>query len=105
MSITRTFPVWRNQIVDLWVPAGTKHRRVFIAKGPEFGPPVADWYSTPLDLDDFQTGPSDYEMPSDEAYCPCGATLPNWGRSAGDLLRAIYAHCAKAGHPKPRYEP
>ena len=43
-------------------------------------------------------------MASDEAYCPCGETIRDWGSSAGELLRAIYAHCGSAGHPRPRFE-
>jgi hypothetical protein len=105
MTFDRTFPKWRQAgSLELWVPAGTKHRRVFLAKGPEFAAPAADFHSWPLDLDDFHTGPSDYEMPSDEAYCPCGHTLRDWGVSAGELLRAIYRHCGAAGHPMPRFD-
>lgn len=104
MTLSRQWPVWRNQIVDLWVPAGSKHRIVFLAKGPEFGVPSADWYSMPLDLDDFMTGPSDYDSPSDEVYCPCGATLPEWDGTAGELLRLIYRHCGAAGHPRPAFD-
>ena len=104
MALSRLYPKWRDaELLDLWVPAGTKHRRVFLAKGPEFGP-EASFYSFPLSLDDFTTGPSDYEMPSDEAYCPCGAVLPDWGSSAADLLRAIYQHCGAAGHPRPTFD-
>jgi len=104
VSIDRRFAVWRNPILDLWVPAGTQHRRVFYARGPEFGVGSADYYSWPLDLDDFVTGASEYDSPSDEIYCPCGATLVGWDGSAGHLLRAIDAHCHSAGHPIPRFE-
>ena len=96
--------VWRYPILDLWVPAGTQHRVVFFAKGPEFGVPSADYYSWPLDLDDFVTGQSDYDMPSDEVYCPCGATLPGWDGTVGHLLRLVGDHCHKAQHPRPKVE-
>lgn len=105
MSIDRRFPKWRDaEVLDLWVPAGTKHRIVFLAKGPEFGGGSADFYSTPLDLDDFATGASDYDMLSNEVYCPCGATLPDWDGTAGDLLRIIYRHAGAAGHPRPVFD-
>ena len=103
MTLRRQWSVWRNPIVDLWVPAGTKHRIVFLAKGPEAGV-SADFYSTPLDLDDFVTGASDYDMLSDEIYCPCGATLPDWDGTAGDLLRMIYGHCEGMAHPRPVFD-
>lgn len=104
MSINRTFPKWRDaERLDLLVPAGTQHRIVFVAKGPEFKW-VADFFSTPLDLDDFATGPSDYDTPSDEVYCPCGATLPDWDGTAGDLLRMIYGHCEGMAHPRPVFD-
>lgn len=119
MSIDRRFPKWRDaEVLDLWVPVGTgtpwfdpghpryrpPSRRAFLARGPEFGIGSSDFYSTPLDLDDFVTGPSDYDMPSDEVYCPCGATLPGWDGSAGTLLRMIYQHCGASGHPRPVFD-
>lgn len=103
MTMVHRYPVWRYQIVDLRMPIGAAHRRIHIARGPEFGP-SADWYSYPLDLDDFSTGPSEYELASDEVYCPCGATLPEWDGTAGHLLRLISDHCHKAGHPTPKIE-
>lgn len=99
MSLAR----WRNPIIDLWVPAGTRHQRVYFAQGPEFGL-GAQYHERSLNLDGFMTGPSDYDTSSDEVYCPCGATLPGWDGSAGELLRMIYRHCGAAGHPKPRFD-
>jgi hypothetical protein len=96
----RTIHVWRYPIVELLVPIGY---------GRAYGHPsrvvfVADpraIYGTPLSYDDFVTGPSDYDVPSDEIYCPCGVTLP-WDGDAGDLLRRIDDHCkATPGHPMP----
>lgn len=101
MTINNRFWVWAYPIEELWVPAGRSHRRVFIASN--YGP-GADYYDWPLDYDSFMTGPSDYDMPSDEVYCPCGETLAPWDGTAGELLRMIYRHCAKAGHPKPRFD-
>jgi hypothetical protein len=103
VTFDNRFAVWRNPIIDLWVPAGTQHRRVFFAKGPEFGW-AAEMHEIPLCLDSFTIGPSDYEMPSDELYCPCGAVIRDWGDSAGELLREIYKHCGAAGHPRPIFE-
>lgn len=105
MTITRTFPLWRGAAaVELWIPAGTRHKVVFVARGPEMSW-SADWYDSPLDLDAFNTGASDYDTPADELYCPCGATLPGWDGNVATALRMIFDHCAKAGHPKPRFEP
>lgn len=104
MSITRTFPVWRNPIVELWVPAGTRNETPFVPRGPEWQLD-ADWHETPLSFDAFTTGASDYDTPSDEIYCPCGAMVSRtWDGNVGEALREIYAHCKKAKHPKPRIE-
>jgi hypothetical protein len=104
MTLRRQWPKWRDaERLDLWVPAGTHHRRVFIAHGPEFAL-GADFFTFPLDLDDFVTGQSEWDSPSDEAYCPCGEVLPDVGSSVGDTLRAIYKHCGAAGHPIPRFD-
>lgn len=104
MSIANRFWVWRYPIGELWVPAGTSHRVVFCPRGPEYGP-SATHFEWPLSYDNFTTGPNDYSMPSNEAYCPCGVTLPDWDGTAGHLLRIIDEHCDRAGHPKPRHEP
>jgi hypothetical protein len=111
VSSIQRFPIWRNATtLSLWMPYGAPwkpgqdHVRMFIAKGPEFGASSADYHSFPLDLDDFVTGPSEYGALSDEAYCPCGAVIRWDGGSAGELLRAIYWHCAQAGHPRPEYD-
>lgn len=101
--ITRTFPVWRGEIFplrDIGFP-GRQQLVQFIAT--DYGP-SADFYPWPLDLDAFTTGPSDYDMSSDEAYCPCGATLSGWDGTAAHLLRLIYQHCATSAHPRPRFE-
>lgn len=103
MTMLRMFAAWRHPIIDLWVPAGTKHRIVFLAKGPEFSL-GADHFTWPLDLDDFVTGQSDYDMSDDEVYCPCGVVLHDVGSSAGEILRAIYRHCGAAGHPRPAFD-
>jgi hypothetical protein len=110
MTLRRQVPVWRDQIVDLLVPAGSQHRqpflrRAFVARGPEYGSPDAHFHSFPLDLDDFATGASERGGFGDEVYCPCGATIEDWDGTAGGLLRSIYAHCKKAKHPKPVFEP
>lgn len=82
----RTIHVWRYPIVELLVPIGYRPSGI---------------YSFPLSYDDFVTGASDYDMASDEIYCPCDATLP-WGGDAGELLRRIDDHCkATPGHPMP----
>lgn len=106
MTMTRTFGVWRRASdLPLWRMMGDR-----IPVGPwplkiqwcAFE--ITDYFARPLDLDSFMTGASEYDISSDEAYCPCGATLPNWDGSAGDLLRMIYQHCGAAGHPMPRFE-
>jgi len=104
MTLAHRYPKWRDaERLDLWVPAGTQYRRVFIAHGPEFAL-GADHFSWPLDLDDFATGASDYDMLDDEIYCPCGAVLPDIASSLGEKLRAVYQHCGAAGHPMPRFD-
>lgn len=86
---------WRYPIVELLVPAGyapSGHRIVFRASGI---------YGFPLSYDDFTTGASDYDVSSDEIYCPCDAVMP-WAGDAGDLLRRIDDHCRSTlGHPMP----
>lgn len=99
MPVTRTFPVWRGQIVTT-VKMGLREFRADF-----FAIESRDFFPWPMDLDGFTTGPSDYDSPSDEVYCPCGATLPGWDGTAGHLLRLIHHHCETSGHPKPRYEP
>jgi len=102
--ITRTFPVWRGQIFPLrniGHPARPPQLVQFIAS--DYGP-GADFFPWPLDLDGFTTGPSDYDMSSDEVYCPCGDTLSGWDGTAGHLLRLIYQHCVTSAHPRPRFE-
>jgi hypothetical protein len=103
MTIDTRFAVWRNPIVELWVPAGRQHKVVHVVRDHLFVW-SADHYEWPLSYDSFSTGPSEEEVPSDEIYCPCGKTL-EWDGTAGDMLRVIAQHCGTAGHPKPRYEP
>lgn len=105
--ITRTFPIWQyagDMVIfrDIAFPGRPAQLVQFIAS--DYGPNAA-FYGWPLDLDGFTTGPSDYDTPSDEVYCPCGATLDGWDGTAGHLLRLIHHHCETSAHPRPRYEP
>lgn len=101
MTMTRTFPVWRNAgRVELLVPIG--HARRGAPSRIVFRPHFSEIFEVPLSYDGFRTGPSDYENPSDEIYCPCGETLRWLNGDAGDLLRRIDDHCkATPGHPMP----
>jgi hypothetical protein len=111
MSIDRRFAVWRKATtLALWVPYGAPwepgqdHVRMFIAQSYPGPSAAADYYDWPFSLDGFGTGPSEYDQSSDEVYCPCGAILPAWDGTVGDLLRMIYQHCADMRHPTPRLE-
>lgn len=57
-------------------------------------------YDIPLSFDAFWTGASEYDISSDEVYCPCGATI-TWDGNVGSALRSIIEHCKSAGHPLP----
>lgn len=99
MTITRIFPAWRYAS-DFSLQRMLNSNYLVEWRAFELN----DYFAWPLDLDAFTTGTSDYDLASDEAYCPCGVTMPNWDGSAGHLLRLIYHHCAVSGHPIPRFD-
>ena len=90
--------VWRYPIETVYRTIGPRHALARVAYVPN------DYFEWPMSFDNFGTGPSDYDTPSDEAYCPCGAELPWREGTLGDLLRVVLAHCKSAGHPAPRME-
>lgn len=96
----KRYPVWRRA-GDLVLTRATGHRDFRVEN---HSIELRDYFEAPLDLDSFLTGPSDYEMPSDEVYCPCGDALGGWDGTAGELLRLIYQHCENKGHPRPVFE-
>lgn len=53
----------------------------------------------PIDLtpDLFTTGPSDWDVPSDEIYCPCGKKLPWPSRTVGEAMRLVRAEMREHG--------
>lgn len=92
--------VWRNQIVEVWRTTDRGYRFV---RYPQPYAPVADYCDRVLTYDAFTAGPSDYDVPSDEIYCPCGAVLP-WGGDIGEAVRRIDDHCrSTVGHPMPSW--
>lgn len=96
MSLRR----WRYPIVELWMPLGYDRR---VPHRVVFRPHPSQVFDIPLSYDAFTTGPSDYDRPSDEIYCPCGVTLP-WSGDAGDLIRRVDDHCRSTlGHPMPTW--
>jgi hypothetical protein len=95
--------VWRYPILRTYRSIGSRlfENTPHVEFVPASGGAGADYFGWPLSYDDFTTGPSDHEMPSDEIYCPCGETMP-WDGDAGDLLRRIDDHCkATPVHPMP----
>jgi hypothetical protein len=58
----------------------------------------AEYFPAVLGLGCFDTGRSDYDARSDEAYCPCGATLSWPSGNVADLVQICEAHIAEA-HP------
>lgn len=58
-----------------------------------------DHFPIPLSWRSFKLGASDYDIVSDEAYCPCGATVtPADDREyamLGDFVDAAEAHIAE----------
>lgn len=91
MSLKR----WRYPIETVYRTVG---RNAKVAHVPQ------DYYEWPLSYDNFTTGASDYDMSSDEAYCPCGDTLPWPDGDLGSLLRVVLTHCGASGHPVPSFE-
>jgi hypothetical protein len=88
--------VWRYPIAFAWHRVGAGPFRT-----PFIGRLGRDYFGWPLSYDEFETGASDYEMSSDEIYCPCGAVMC-WDGDAGDLLRRIDDHCkSNPSHPMP----
>jgi hypothetical protein len=59
----------------------------------------ADYFASPLAVASFFTGPSDYEMPSDELYCPCGATIHWPDGNLGTAVELVEEHVGEA-HPE-----
>jgi hypothetical protein len=64
-----------------------------------------DHFETPLSWRSFKLGTSDYDIPADEAYCPCGAVVhpPDDREYAmlGDFVDVAEEHIAEA-HPGAR---
>jgi hypothetical protein len=91
-----TLRVWRYPIVNLLVPVGANHKRIYI-------PFPAEIFDIPLNYDAFFTGvPGVNAVESDEISCPCGQVL-QWGGTVGEALRLIDDHCGKTpGHPLPK---
>lgn len=58
-----------------------------------------EYFESPLTVASFFTGCSDYDTPSDELYCPCGATLPWDDRNLGTAVEIAQEHIAEA-HPE-----
>lgn len=59
-----------------------------------------DYFPWPLTADSFKTGPSDYDVPSDEIYCPCGDVIDwEWPHSVGGGADAVAEHI-RAKHPE-----
>jgi len=86
---------WRRPIETVYRTVG---RGVKVVNVPH------DFHEWPLSYDNFTTGQSEYEIASDEAYCPCGAVLPWPEGDLGSLLRVVLTHCGSAGHPVPRFD-
>lgn len=58
-----------------------------------------DYFESPLTIASFFTGPSDYDTPSNELYCPCNAILDWDDYNLGTAVEAAEAHIAEA-HPE-----
>jgi hypothetical protein len=56
------------------------------------------YFESPLGYGSFFAGQSDYEVPSDELYCPCGVTLEWPDRNLATAVEAVDEHIAEA-HP------
>jgi hypothetical protein len=61
--------------------------------------PGADYFESPLTPASFGTGCSDYDTPSDELYCPCGATLEWPDGNLGTAIEIADEHIVEA-HPE-----
>jgi hypothetical protein len=57
-----------------------------------------DYFPYPLTFASFFTGQSEYEVPSDEVYCPCGLALPWDDRNLGTAVEIADEHIEQA-HP------
>lgn len=90
---------WRYPIETLTVEIGPRGFRTAHKPWP------SEVFDLPFSYDAFTAGASDYDMSSDEIYCPCGVTLGSWDGSIGTALRMIVEHCVNAGHPQPVIEP
>lgn len=56
-------------------------------------------FAYPLTAASFFTGPSDYDTPSDELYCPCGEILRWEDRNLGSAVELADEHIGEA-HPE-----
>lgn len=92
------------EVYDVWYTAPNGGQYLFVSAGPCDLPGTATHHSWPMVYDNFATGSSDYDMASDEVYCPCGETLSCWDGTAGQLIRMIDQHCRTSGHPMPKLE-
>lgn len=79
------------------LPAGGP--RALPASWPFRAEEGVDYFAYPLTPASFLTGPSDYDIASDQAYCPCGATLDWPDRVLGTAVEIAQAHIDKA-HPE-----
>lgn len=82
----------RRTLVVTAGPANRVHELVFRAGEGEH------YFESPLSYGSFFAGQSDYEVPSDELYCPCGVTLDWPDRNIGTAVELIDEHIAEA-HP------
>lgn len=55
-----------------------------------------DSFAFPFSLDSFTTGPSDYDTPSDEIYCPCDEII-RWNGNVGEAVRLCRDHARTHG--------
>lgn len=62
---------------------------------------LVDYFPTPLGLDCFRIGASDYDIVGDELYCPCGETLRWESGVIGDAVDIAGEHMEDA-HPGAR---
>lgn len=99
MSSINRFPIWRyagdlplfRTVGAALVPFVTQYR-------PWSG---VDHFDIPFTLDSFAAS-DEIDSSVLRVACPCGERVI--GYDAAELLRDIYEHCAKAGHPRPGFE-
>jgi hypothetical protein len=94
--MTSTMPTIDLGIEPLRTIAEARRPRNFPSRVVFRATEGVDYFASPLTVASFYTGQSDYDVPSDELYCPCGADVRWDDRNLGTAVELADEHIAEA---------